>query len=137
VATIAFDEISPDFERAELRLEGLKPPVASFELRVFADQPGANAGTPTLGNPHYLGSQFFYGLGVDSAPQKSDAIFREDRLSQSAPTQIRLNISDGLRSFLSAAQRRRATLTFVTVDRDGKEISSPDLDFEGISIIAT
>src|ERR1700694_579739 len=64
VARIPLDQIDPDFRRAELRFEGIRPPVPSFEVRVFVDEQQANARTPTEGNSHYLGTQYFYGTGV-------------------------------------------------------------------------
>jgi hypothetical protein len=119
-------DIPPGFARAELRLEGLKPPVESFEARFFADDPEAGAHTPTYGNPHFLASQFFYGLGVAN-----------QAASQSAPTEVRVNITDGLRRFLAIAPRAKFSVSVVAIDRQGNLIAEPDLDLEGVTFEAS
>jgi|HubBroStandDraft_4_1064222.scaffolds.fasta_scaffold02674_2 hypothetical protein len=134
VANIARDAIPPDFSRAEVRLEGLKPPVDSFELRFFAGLPKANAETPTSENPHYLASQFFYGLGVADDQPPSTILYDVGRASQSAPTQVRVNITSGLRKYLQSNPGPDFLLTVVAVDRNGNEIADPDLDLDGVSI---
>ena len=137
VATFSFDRIEPDFRRAEVRFEGLTPPVPSFAVRVFVDEPHANAHTPTDGNPHYLGTQHFFGLGVaDQPPDPGDA-FRLGRASQSAPTQVPLNVTAGLRAYVAQTTPHDAPITLVAVDRDGNEIAEPDLDLEGVSLVTT
>lgn len=100
------------------------PPVRSFELRVFAEG-------------HYLGSQYFYGLGVPDDPYQPKDPFGRGRASQSAPTQIRLNITDGLRRYLLTRPPLAVRLTFEAVDRDGNAISDPDLQFDGVSLVTT
>jgi hypothetical protein len=138
VARFSLDGIEPDFHRAELRLEGLIPPVETFCMRVFADDPHANGKTPTEGNPHYLGAQYFYGLGdADEAYDGQNAAFRLGRESQSKPTELRLNITLGLRAYLAQATRHEAPISLVTVDRHGHEILEPDLHFEGVLIVTT
>lgn len=137
VATIALDQIESNFRRAELRLEGLTPPLESFELRVFIDEPHANAHTPINENPHYLGSQYFYGLGVPDQPLGLKNPFRLGSSSQSAPTQIRLNISERLKDYLKGAPPHTAPLSLAAVDRNGKEITDPGLQFEGVSIVTS
>ena len=137
LATIPLDAITSGFERAEVRLEGLKPPVQSFEARFFAGEPDAGAQTATYGNPHFLGSQFFYGLGVADTGNAPDDLYRIDRASQSERTQVRVNVTSGLRAFLARASGQSFPLTVVTADRDGAEILDPDLDVEGVSLQVT
>lgn len=134
IAIVRLDAIDGDFARAELRLEGLRPPITSFEARFFAGEPDASAQTPIDGNPHYLASQFFYGLGVpdnELFPQGSQRI---EGSNQSVRTQIRINITSALRAYLQNGPREAFPLTVVTVDREGKEIPKPELDLDGISI---
>jgi hypothetical protein len=126
VATVPLERIEPDFARAELRLEGYRAPSRSFELRFFADEPQANARTPTRGNPRYLGSQYVYGAGAYGAGPEED-----DR------TPLRLNITDGLRAYLAQTTPHEAPVTAVSVDRHGDEIADPGLDFEGVSVVTT
>jgi hypothetical protein len=135
IASFDLGAVDPDFERAELRFEELSPPAASFELRIFLDQPGAGAKTPTAGNPRYIGSQFFYGLGAEAERNAP-----EDKLrgaGQFAPTQIRLNVTSELRRFLAQANRRTVTVTPVAVDLQGNEIRDPGLRFEAVSLVTS
>jgi hypothetical protein len=115
-------DIPSDFARAELRLEGLKPPAKSFEARFFADDPRAGAHTQTYQNPRFLASQFFYGLG----PKASD--------NQSMRSEIRINITDGLRDFLTTDPGPEFTISIVAVSREGELIPKPDLDLEGFAV---
>ncbi|GAC1564421.1 MAG: hypothetical protein NVS3B17_20020 [Vulcanimicrobiaceae bacterium] len=136
-ATIAFDRIEPGFARAELRFEGMKPPLQSFAARAFVDEPHATIDTPTEGNSRYLGTQYFYGLGTaDAEPDRSDP-YRLGRSSQSARTQIRLNVTQAVRAYLAGTVPHPAPISFVTVDAEGNEIDEPDFDVEGISLITT
>jgi tyrosinase len=54
VATFDLDKVDPDFNRAEVRFEGLTPPEDSFDLRDFVNEKKPTARTKTDGNPHYL-----------------------------------------------------------------------------------
>jgi hypothetical protein len=134
IATVRLDEISRDFGRAELRLEGLKPPVDSYEVRFFADKPDADARTPTRENPHYLASQFFYGLGVPDETLAPGSLYDIQRSSQSARTEVRVNITSGLRKYLQNVPRPEFPVTLVAVDREGGEILNPDFDIEGVNL---
>jgi tyrosinase len=134
-ATFRLDGIDPDFARAEVRFEGLEPPADSFEVRVFLDEPSANARTPTDRNPRYIGSQYFYGSGSSRAPSGSRA--SAARAKQLAATDIRLNVTDALRTFLASAKTKSAPVTLVAVDNDGKEIAEPGLRFDRVSLATT
>ncbi len=134
VTTFALADVEPDFARAEVRFEGLSPPARSFELRVFAGAPNADARTATEGNPHYLGSQWFYGVGGDGGGALDDVA---DAGQQFAPTQIRLNVTDGLRALLAQGETGALPVTLVAVDRDGNELAEPGLRFEGLSLVTS
>jgi tyrosinase len=135
VATFPVDRLDSEFQRGEVRFEGLTLPARSFALRVFVDEPHANAQTPTEGNAHYLGTQSFYGVGPAGSP--TDPVPLANRARQLAPTQIKLNVTDKLRDFLKGAHGKNVPVTLVAVDREGNEIPDPGLDFEGLSLVTT
>lgn len=135
VARLPLDRIGTDFRRAELRFAGLRPPIPSYEARMFVDEPQANAQTPTEGNPHYLGSQYFYGLGVADGPAESQNAYGLETATQSSRREIPLNVTRRLRSYLQGATPHVAPLSIVAVDHDGNEIAEPDLDLEEISLV--
>ena len=139
IARIPLDRIGTDFTRAELRFEGLRPPVPSFEARIFLDEPHPDAHTPTDGNPHYLGKQFFYGVGVpDTTPSgPADPFDIAGGETQSSRREIQLNVTQRFRVYLAQTTPHEAPLSVVTVDHDGKEIAQPDLDLEGVSLVTT
>jgi hypothetical protein len=132
--TVRRDSFDEGFERVELRLEALTPPVSSFEARFFADDPGATASTAIVENPHYLGSQFFYGLGVPDAPVSPNVRYDIGRQSQSAPTEIRVNITTGICNYLKNSELQTFPISVIAVDRDGSEIAAPELNVEGVSL---
>ena len=129
-AIVPIDTMRGGFARAELRFDGLVPPTTSFEVRVFVNEARANAKTPTINNPRYLGSQFFYGVGVDE-----DA--RTNRRQQFAPTQIRLNVTSTLAGYLAHTKHPTVEITLVVVGGDGDEIMHPGLAFESLSLVTT
>jgi len=51
------------FRKAEVRLSKLRQPPQSFTLRVFLNQPDADASTPIEGNDHYAGYLSIFGHG--------------------------------------------------------------------------
>lgn len=111
-ARLPLRDIEPNFRRAELRFEGIKPPVATFSVRVLADE-------------HCLGTQYLYGLGV------------ADEASDAERTEIRLNITEGLRAYLAQAAPPETAIRLVALDRHGREIPEPELDLEGVSVVTT
>jgi len=137
VGTVALGVHNPTFERAELRFEGLVPPEDSFELRIFLGEPKANAETRITGNPHYLGSQYFYGTGPRGSGDPDSSLAQSDREQQFASVQIRLNITDRLREYLHRFPTSSAALSIVAVDRRNAEILDPELSFDGVSIVTT
>jgi hypothetical protein len=138
VARIPLDRIGSDFSRAELRFEGLRPPVPSFEARVFLDEPHPDAHTPTDGNPRFIGKQFFYGVGVPEPPPAGvgpfDAAGGETQWSR---RELQLNVTQRFRAYLAQTTPHDAPLSVVAVDHDGNEIAEPDLDLEGVSLVTT
>jgi hypothetical protein len=137
VARIPLDQIDRDFGRAEVRFEGLRPPVPTYDARVFIDEPQANAHTPTAENPHYLGTQYFYGLGVADESPEPAGLYCLDGPTQSSRRQIPLNVTQRLRAYLRQTTPHVAPLSLVAVDAHGNEIAEPDLDLEGVSLVTS
>jgi tyrosinase len=140
VATFALDKVEPDFNRAEVRFEGLTPPEDSFEVRIFVNEKNPNARTKTDGNPHYLGTRTFFGHGEcfgaegHCEPVQRD-IFDLRPKHHYDPTTIRLNVTKPLRALIASDRASAAPVALVAVDPDGKEIPEPGLHFEGLSIV--
>jgi hypothetical protein len=138
VARIPLDQFDPDFQRAELRFEALRPPVASYEARVFIDEPDADARTPTDGNPSYLGTQYFYGVGSpEPAPPPSPNLYGVAGPTHWTRREITLNVTEPFRAYLRGTATHTAPLSLVAVDADGNEIPEPDLDLEGVSLVTS
>lgn len=138
VARIPLEQFDPDFGRAELRFQALRPPVASYEARVFIDEPDADARTPTEENPRYLGSQYFYGVGSRAPdPPPSPKLYSLEGPTHWTPRDIALDVTQRFRSYLRQTRPHVAPLSVVAVDADGNEIAQPDLDLEGISLVTT
>ncbi len=141
VATFPMYYIIPDFDRAEVRFEGLTPPEDSFEVRVFANQPGADASTSIEDdNVHFLGSHFFFGhgdcVGAPGHCHPTDRdIFDLRGAHHYAPVQVRVNVTRRLKRLIEKEHPADTPITLVAVDRDGVELKCPGLHFEGFMIV--
>jgi tyrosinase len=134
-----------DFSRADIRFEGLTPPEDTFAVRIFADQDDATAATPTEGNPHYLGTRFFFGHGeCGGAEGHCDPVPRDvfDLRPQHHywPRQVYVNVTKRLKDLIPAGKgadtaKKDANITLVAVGVDGKPIDDCGLTFEGLSVI--
>lgn len=146
VAHFPLYTLDRDFSRADVRFEGLTPPVETFGVRVFADQPGADANTPTDENPNYLGTRYFFGHGecggteghCDPIPRD---IFDLRPRHHYAPVHVRLNVTRRLKDFIHGKGPTAnnpagdATISLVIVDPKGNEVHDPGLHFEGLSFV--
>ncbi len=142
VAFFSVTDIDPAFTRAEIRFEGLTLPEVTFELRVFGGDPNASAATETDNNPHYLGSQNFFGHGgCFGAPGHCEPIDRDifdlRPKHHYEPVRIRLNVTRQLRELLKERVAGQLPITLVSVDPKGQEIKSPGLHFEGLTVVTT
>jgi tyrosinase len=140
ITTFSLQHVIPDFDRAEVRFEGLTPPKDSLEVRIFANEPRANAKTPTDENEHFLGSHAFFGHGdCVGAPGHCDVIDRDifDLRGKHhyAPVQVRVNVTRRLRRLIEREQVDSIPITLVVVDRRGKELVDSGLHFEGFMIV--
>ena len=135
VAHFEAAEIAREFARAEFRFHQVVPPRRSFELRVFLGEPDATATTSTSGNPHYIGSEFFYGVGPGGASPEENNDSRDPQ--QFASIELRLNVTDRLRRLLAIHPVGVLPLSLVAVDRRGGEIEDPGLSFESVSIVTS
>jgi tyrosinase len=61
--TIAAGELDSTFSRADIEFEGVDHSGASYEGRVFLNNPGANANTPRAPENGYAGSFHIFGHG--------------------------------------------------------------------------
>ncbi len=146
VAHFPLHTVDAEFNRAELRFEDLTPPEDTFEVRVFADEPNADAATPTEGNVHYLGTRYFFGHGeCGGAEGHCDPVPRDvydlRPRHHYAPVRVRLNITKRLRALILASAGTPvsgpgdAPITLVVVDRDGTDLEDSGLHFEGLSVV--
>ena len=138
---LSLERVGTDYETAELQLHNVLHTQESYEVRVFLNQPDANANTPTEGNDHYAGSLFFYGQGeyIDKKGQKispREPIAQEFDLSPGAsntsPFTLYLDITDNLRKMIDNSE---IVVSLVAVDAKGNQIANPDLQFDSISLV--
>jgi tyrosinase len=134
-------KVDSDFHRAEIRFEGLTPPKDSFSVRVFVNEPGANATTKTDGNPHFLGFQAFFGHGQCTGDEghcdpKPRDIFDVRPKHHYDPIKVRLNVTRPLRALINAGEKLdNAPVTLVVVDPKGAELHDSGLHFEGFALV--
>jgi tyrosinase len=141
VAKFALSRVPLDFRRAELHFHEVEPPVDSFELRVFINEPNADAHTPTVNNPHYAGSYWFFGHGKCIGDDHSHCDVSEPETfpvrgpHHLTPINVRINVSSSVRAML-AEQHDQAQVTLVAVDNKGEQIDEPGLTFDALRLDA-
>jgi tyrosinase len=143
VASFSLSQIKPVIPKVELRFHKVKHPKNSFEIRVFLNQPDANASTPTENNPHYAGSLFVFGhgeCGGDAGhcepPQTTRGPFDLRPPSHLTPMELSLDASEAVNAIAKTGSTSDVTVTLVAVDNKGRQIEKPGIDFEGISLAA-
>jgi tyrosinase len=60
---ISLEDLGEDFARADIEFEGLDHSGSSYEGRVFVNNAGADADTPTTPEAGYAGSYYIFGHG--------------------------------------------------------------------------
>ncbi|NEP11674.1 MAG: hypothetical protein F6K14_15965 [Symploca sp. SIO2C1] len=141
VVRLPLEQVKTDYQTAELQFNKVLHTQESYEVRVFLNQPDANAQTPTEGNNHYAGSLFFYGQGqyIDEQGQKfssrdprAQEFDLSPRASNTSSFTLYLDITDSLHQFLNDAE---ISVSLVAVDAEENQITNPDLAFDSISLV--
>jgi len=104
---------------------------ASFDLRVFLNDPEANEKTPIGEHPGYAGAFGIFGMGMAPESRKkgqADSIMpaRAERFD------MELDITAALKAALK--QKKEPTITLVPVDPKGKALPAKALDFDGLDL---
>ena len=120
--------------RAELVFRGVEQAGASFEGRVFLNNPAADGTTEATPEAGYAGSFHVYGYGEHPPPSLAEA-----KTSQApggpavAPIEKRLRVDEAaLRSALEGSDELSVTVVPVPADPGGP---IPDRPFEGVELV--
>ena len=140
-ARFSLAAVEPNFEKAELEFQNLLHPKDSFEVRVFLNQPDADANTPTEGNDHYADSLFFFGHGecpgeaghCDPRRGRIDQ-FDVRRPSHVTPFTTYADVTEAMRKVAGAGE---VTVKLVAVDAKGNAVANPGTDFDAIALVTS
>jgi tyrosinase len=126
--------------RARIRLHRIRRPVNSFYIRVFLNDPAADASTSVENNPNYAGFVAIFGHGecIGSTPDHCDpfvkrrGVFDLRGRSHNTPQTARMRATDTAQR-LVAAGATSLQVSFVVVDGGGKPL--PDaLRLDAVSL---
>ena len=141
-------------QSARLILRSNHMPKTSAELRVFVNEPGANADTPIENNPSLAGTIGLFGMASHShakearaaaaalaAPAPAGTADGHDHGSNAFASvddneerfDLELEIAPTLRRL--AAKAGHAELKIVAVDSDGRAMSADHFDFQGLDLL--
>ena len=132
-----FESVILEFHNVGHPLDGTK------EIRVFINQPDANAETMTEGNVHYAGSRILLGktmcfgedghCDIPTERQKFDVRVRPPM----KPIKIYMDITRTmqLQQVVNAVEHR-TNITLVIVDQDANSLPTNSVTMDGISIVA-
>ena len=135
---ISIDAKVKKFRKAEVRLHWVPQLLRSCFVRVFVNQPGADATTPLRNNPHYAGYLAIFGHGecyggpghCDLPPPRARAYDQRPR-SHNTPRNHRIDISEAARRLLAKSDELQITLVVIGVDyREERDL----LKLEGVSL---
>ena len=122
-AEIAPPEGMQSFSRAEVRLHRVPVLTQSCMVRVFLNDPGADASTPVEGNPHFAGHLSIFshgecigGPGHCAIPQTRPGDLRER--PHNTPRNHRIDVTDAARRALKDGGSLRVTLVVIGADDD-------------------
>ncbi len=127
-----------DFKKAEIRLHWVPQLDRSCFIRVFLNQPGADASTAIHGNPHYAGYLAIFGHGAcyggpghcDLPPPRARDFDVRPR-NHNTPRNHRIDVTDRAKHLLKEAISLQITLVVIGVDYR----EDPDLlKLEGVSL---
>jgi len=126
------------FAKAEVRLHWVPQLARSCFIRVFLNEPGADASTPIRNNPHYAGYLAIFGHGgcyggpghCDLPPLRSREFDVRPR-SHNTPRNHRIDVTACARALLQNTDKLQITLLVIGVDyREESEL----LRLEGVSL---
>jgi hypothetical protein len=119
-----------DLQRADIAVEGLDQAGPSFDLRIFLNNPEADAATDPMQAAGYAGSIYVYGYG--SPPEDMLAEARRSGARSSLPMTRTVVATDAVRRAQAAGATATVTLVPVPFDSPGPEI---DLDSVDVSVL--
>jgi tyrosinase len=137
-APMRVDKKAKNFRKAEIRMHWVPQLARSCFVRVFLNQPGADASTPVRGNPHYAGYLAIFGHGecyggpghCDLPPPRARAYDQRGR-NHNTPRNHRLDVTDAARTLLEKGDQLQITLLVIGVDyREERDL----LRLEGVSL---
>lgn len=119
-------------DRTELIFDGVDMAGASFEGRVFLNNPHADAGTEPAPESGYAGSFYVYGYGEPVSPEIAAARSRGET-GALAPVEQRVQPDEAvMRAALDG--RDQLTVTVVSIPADpGGDV--PDRPFEKVEVV--
>jgi len=135
---IKIDAQVKKFRKAEIRLHWVPQLLRSCFVRVFLNEPGANAATPVRDNPHYAGYLAIFGHGecyggpghCDLPPPRARAYDQRPR-SHNTPRNHRIDITETARKLLSKTSQLQITLLVIGADyQEDRDL----LRLEGVSL---
>jgi tyrosinase len=135
---IPISERTKSFRKAEVRLHWVPQLVRSCFIRVFLNQPGADARTEWRGNPHFAGYLAIFGHGAcyggpghcDIPPPRTRDYDHRTR-NHNMPRNHRIDVTECARRLLETAQELQITLVVIGADYE-EEIDL--LKLEGVSL---
>jgi tyrosinase len=126
------------FRKAEIRLHWVPQLVRSCFVRVFLNDPGANAATTLKGNPNFAGYLAIFGHGecyggpghCDLPPPRARSFDIRGR-SHNTPRNHRIDVTEAAKRLLAAGSSLQITLVVIGADyQEDKEL----LKLEGVSL---
>jgi tyrosinase len=135
---IAIDKKVKSFRKAEIRLHWVPQLLRSCFVRVFLNQPKADATTPVRDNPHYAGYLAIFGHGecyggpghCDLPPPRARTYDQRPR-SHNTPRNHRIDVTEAATRLLAKDDELQITLIVIGVDyREERDL----LKLEGVSL---
>lgn len=124
------DHFSAD-TRARIRLHRIRRPPTSFYIRIFLNQPDADASTPVQDNPNYVGYVAIFGHGecIGSTPDhcapalQRRGPFDQRGRSHNTPQNVRMKATQTVQR-LVAAGATSLQVSFVVLDGGGRPLDN-------------
>lgn len=120
---ISLGPVDPRSGSVRLRFRQVRHAGQSFVVRVFLEDPAADASTPTVGNDHFAGSYAMYGHGGAIALMPPGSL---------APFDTLIDITRAVQKLPRPA--RDAEITLVVVDSHGQPLPADAFQFETASL---